>query len=96
VSPTIKGILRIANELIEHLNISSFGPVTVSWAEDIPWTMVDSENEAPGMGPVKCEVPNGWCVFTWDKVILPVEMKGKFDPEEWRSLLASSLIWRRS
>jgi hypothetical protein len=28
-------------------------------------------------------------VSTWDKVILPVEMKGKFGPEEWRPLLTS-------
>ena len=44
-------------------------------------------------GSVKRDVPVGWCVFTWDTVILPTEMKGKLDPEEWRPLLASSLIY---
>jgi hypothetical protein len=56
---------------------------------------VDTENRHPELtGWAKREVPKGWCVFTWDKVILPVEMKGRFGPEEWRPLLASSLIYR--
>jgi len=87
-------ILRIAKELIEQLNISRFRPVTVSWAEDVPWTFVDSEKPMPELaGSVKRDVPVGWCVFTWDTVILPTGMKGKLDPEEWRPLLASSLIY---
>ena len=87
-------ILRIAQELIEQLNISSFKPVSVSWAEDLPWTFVDSEKPVPELaGFVKRDVPVGWCVFTWDKVTLPTEMKGKLGPEEWRPLLASSLIY---
>jgi Zn-dependent protease with chaperone function len=44
-------------------------------------------------GIVKRDVPIGWCVVSWDRVILPTEMKGKLDPEEWRPLLASSLIY---
>ena len=87
-------ILRITKELIEQLNVSSFRPVSVSWAKDIPWTFVDSEKPMPEFaGSVKRDVPVGWCVFTWDTVILPTEMKGKLDPEEWRPLLASSLIY---
>jgi len=89
-----RDILRIANEVIEQLNISCFRPVTVSWAEDVPWTFVDSEKPMPELaGSVKRDVPVGWCVFSWDTVILPTGMKGKLDPEEWRPLLASSLIY---
>jgi len=87
-------ILTIAQELIEQLNISSFKPVSVSWAEDLPWTNVDSEKPVPELaGFVKRDIPVGWCVFSWDRVILPTEMKGKLGPEEWRPLLASSLIY---
>jgi len=87
-------ILRIAKDLIQELNISIFRPGSVSWAEDVPWTFVDSEKPVPELtGFVKRDVPIGWCVFTWDRVILPAEMKGKLDPEEWRPLLASSLIY---
>ena len=87
-------ILRIAKELIEQLNISGFRPVSVSWAEDVPLTLHDSENILPEMaGVVKRDVPVGCCVFTWDRVLLPTEIKGKLGSEEWRPLLASSLIY---
>jgi hypothetical protein len=87
-------ILKIAKELIEQLNISSLKPTSVTWAADVQSTLPDSEKIAPEMaGVIKREVPNGWCVFTWDRIILPVEMKGKLDPEDWRPLLASSLIY---
>ena len=43
------------------------------------------------------EVPVGWCVFTWDEVILPLEMKGKFDPDsgifDHPQTMAMMLIW---
>jgi len=86
-------ILRIAKEVIEQLNISNFRPVQVSWADDVLWTQHDTENVMPEIGLVKRDVPIGWCIFTWDSVILPTEMKGKLGPEEWRPLLASSLIY---
>jgi hypothetical protein len=87
-------ILKIAKELIEQLNISSLKPTSATWAADVRSTLPDSEKIAPEMaGMIKRGVPNGWCVFTWDRIILPVEMKGKLDPEDWRPLLASSLIY---
>jgi len=83
-------ILKIAKELIGQLNISSLKPTSVSWAADVQLTLPDSEQTTPEIaGMIKREVPNGWCVFTWDRIILPVEMKGKLDPEDWRPLLAS-------
>src|SRR5256885_5413016 len=87
-------ILRVAKELLEQLTVSGFRPVSVSWAEDVPLTLHDSENILPEMaGVVKRDVPVGWCVFTWDRVLLPTEIKGKLGSEEWRPLLASSLIY---
>jgi len=51
-------ILRITKELIEQLNISSYRPGTVSWAEDVPVTFVDSEKPMPELtGFVKRDVP---------------------------------------
>jgi hypothetical protein len=76
-------ILRIANEVLQQLNISRYRPVSVSWAEDLPITMVDSEDVVPeAIGFVKRYVPVGWCVFSWDRIILPVAMKGRLEAEE--------------
>ena len=93
VAPEEQGILRIAKELVEQLDTRRFGPVSVFWADYVPLTMPDSEKMVPGTMTAGSEVPTGWCVFTWDKVFLPVEMKGKLEPEEWRPLLASPLIY---
>jgi len=32
-------------------------------------------------------------LFTWDEVILPASLKGRLEPEEWKPLLASGLIY---
>jgi hypothetical protein len=93
VAPEQQDILGISNELIEQLKIHSFRPASVFWTDYVPLTMPDSERIAPGAVPVGSEVPIGWCLFTWDKVFLPLEMKGKLENEEWRPLLASSLIY---
>jgi len=95
VAPEEQDILRITKELIEQLNIRSFRPALVSWAEYVPSTMIDDPEKMfpEQVGVPKREIPIGWCVFTWDRVFLPTEMKGKLDPEDWRPLLASSLIY---
>lgn len=87
-------ILRIANEIIDTLHISIFRPNSVAWAEDLPITLVDTGTPVPELaGMVKRDVPVGWSVFTWDRVILNPQMKGKLSPAEWRPLLVSSLIY---
>jgi len=89
-----KHILRIANEIIDDLNISIFRLNSVVWTEDLPITLVDTETPVPEMaGMVRRDVPVGWSVFTWDRVILNPQMKGKLSPAEWRPLLVSSLIY---
>lgn len=93
VAPEQQDILGISNELIEQLKIHSLRPASVFWTDYVPLMMPDSERIAPGAVPVGSEVPIGWCLFTWDKVFLPLEMKGKLENEEWRPLLASSLIY---
>ena len=60
-----RDILRIANEVIEQLNISCFRPVTVSWAEDVPWTFVDSEKPMPELaGALSNEMSRSAGVFS--------------------------------
>lgn len=87
-------ILRIANEIIDDLKISIFRPNAVAWTEDLPITLADTDTPVPEMaGMVRRDVPVGWSVFTWDRVILNPQMKGKLSPAEWRPLLVSSLIY---
>jgi len=95
-----KEILKITLELIQQLNISNSRPAKVSWRDSFeqPWEfdgVQAPDSETMMLPPRVREVPVGWCVFTWDEVILPLEMKGKFDPREWRPLLATCLIYEK-
>src|SRR5260370_343223 len=82
-----ESILQIATELIQQLQVSNFNPKSVSWEEFVARDRVGQPN-LPTI-----QVPVGWCVLTWTELILPPELKGKLEPEEWRPLLASSIIF---
>ncbi len=40
-------------------------------------------------------VPSDWCFFRRDSMIMPGRMMGKLTVEEWRPLIASSLIYEK-
>jgi hypothetical protein len=80
-------ILRIVNLLIEQLRVRDFRPSRVSWVKYI------IAGGGIYTGPHLRLVPPGLCTFTWDEVMLTGGLKGRLEPEEWRPLLASSLIY---
>ncbi len=78
--PEDQRIVEIARELCQRLHIYKVNPRTVSWVEK--------------QGLVR--VPPDQILFGMDNIILPRNTMGKLDPEEWKPLLASALIyyWR--
>lgn len=82
-------ILQIANQMIDRLQVSDFRPSSISWAEYL------MRNPGTPRVPVPSvtSVPVGWCTFTWDILYLPPGLRGKLEPEEWRPLITSSLIY---
>src|SRR6266436_9345863 len=80
-------ILQIVNLLIEQLQIRDFKPSRVSWEGYVIGGL------GTYTGPRVRLAPPGLCLFTWDEVMLTGGLKGRLEPEEWRPLLASSLIY---
>lgn len=80
-------ILEIANLLMERLAISDFKPIRISWTGYVLGGL------GTFTGPRLKLAPPGLCLFTWDEVILPASLKGRLEPEEWKPLLASGLIY---
>jgi len=80
-------ILRITNQLIEQFRISDFKPARISWEAHLIGRL------GTFTGPRLKLVSPGLCKFTWDEIMLPEGLKRKLEPEEWRPLLASSLIY---
>jgi len=81
------GIQAVVDELCERLGIT-WVPRKIVWTDtyESGWTK---------NGPGLVDVPSDHPVIREDKVMLAESMKGKLGPEEWRPLLASSLIYYR-
>ncbi len=77
MNPEDQGIVDIARELCQRLGITRIHPQTVSWREK--------------RGLVR--VPPDLVFFAMDNIMLPKSLMGKLEPEEWKPLLASSLIY---
>ncbi len=77
MDPEDQGIVDIARELCQRLGITRIHPQTVSWREKRGLVRV-----APDL-----------VFFTMDNIMLPKSLMGKLEPEEWKPLLASSLIY---
>jgi len=81
------GIQAVVDELCERLGIT-WVPRKIVWTDtyESGWTK---------NGPGLVDVPSDHPIIREDKVMLAESMKGKLGPEEWRPLLASSLIYYR-
>ncbi len=79
LTPTDERILLVARELCSQLGITKIIPGGISWADRV--------------GLMK--VSFGQALFTiFGEMILPRCLVGKLDVEEWRPLIASSIIFR--
>src|SRR5437879_9880841 len=81
------GIQPVVNELCERLGIT-WVPRKIVWTDtyESGWTK---------NGPGLVDVPSDHPVIREDKVMLAESMKGKLGLEEWRTLLACSIIYYR-
>ena len=81
------GIQAVVDELCERLGIT-WVPRRIVWTDtyESGWTK---------NGPGLVDVPSDHPVVREDQVMLAESMKGKLGPEEWRPLLACSLIYYR-
>jgi len=81
------GIQAVVDELCEKLGIT-WVPRKIVWTDtyESGWTK---------NGPGLVDVPSDHPVIREDKVMLAESMKGKLGLEEWRPLLACSLIYYR-
>lgn len=81
-------ILQVARELCRRLDLGDFYPDNVSWQDTYTHLARWSEHSDR---PVTAHYP-----LLWGKtLILKTAMRGRLEPEEWKPLLASSLIYYR-
>lgn len=82
-SPDDPRLLETASNLGQQLDFSSLDLREVRWMEWVP------------AGRSVRPVPSDWCFFQRHSMIMPAHMMGKLTVEEWRPLIASSLIYEK-
>lgn len=78
-SPDDPRLLESAISLGQQLDISKLNLKDVRWMEWIP------------AGPI----PSDWCFFLRHSIVMPAHMIGKLAIEEWRPLIASSILYEK-
>ncbi len=79
-----QNILGIARELCEQLRIAQFKPESLTW---VTWLFTYRQ---------KMLLPSDHCIFSGSEMTLQKMMRGRLTPEEWKPLIASSLIYEFS
>ncbi len=75
-----KEILETTRSLSSQLQITTYNPTSVTWTNLV-------KKGTP--------LPYDQCVLLKHELILPAAMRDKLDPEEWRPIIASSLIYEK-
>ena len=76
-------LLEIASNLGQLLDLSNLDLKELRWMEWI------------SAGRSARPVPSDWCFFQRDSMIMPASMIGMLTVDEWRPLIASSLIYEK-
>ncbi len=82
-SPDDPRLLELANSLGQQLEISKLDLKDIRWMEWVP------------AGRSARPVPSDWCFFLRHSMVMPAHMLEKITVEEWRPLIASSLIYEK-
>jgi hypothetical protein len=82
-SPDDPKLLEVAGSLGQQLDISGFDIRDIRWMEWIP------------AGRTARPVPSDWCSFLRHSLVMPARMMGKLTVEEWRPLIASSIMFEK-
>ncbi|TMI10769.1 hypothetical protein E6H35_10745 [Candidatus Bathyarchaeota archaeon] len=82
-SPDDPKLLETAGSLGQQLDIVGLNIRDIRWMEWIP------------AGRSARSIPSDWCTFLRHSMVMPARMMGKLTVEEWRPLIASSLMFEK-
>jgi len=73
----------MAVTLGQQLDITKLNVREVRWSSIVP------------LGRSAVPIPSDWCFFLFHAIVMPARMMGKLTPEEWRPLIASSILYQK-
>jgi len=82
-SPDDPRLVEMAVTLGQQLDITKLNVREVRWSSIVP------------LGRSVVPIPSDWCFFLFHAIVMPARMMGKLTPEEWRPLIASSILYQK-
>ncbi len=82
-SPDDPSLLEMASSFGQQLGLPGLNLRDIRWMEWIP------------AGRSTRSVPSDWCTFLRHSMIMPARMMGKLTVEDWRPIIASSLVFEK-
>jgi len=82
-SPDDPRLVEMTMTLGQQLEIPKLNVREVRWSNIVP------------LGRSAVTIPSDWCFFLRHAIVMPARMMGKLTPEEWRPLIASSILYQK-
>ena len=82
-SPDDPRLVEMAVTLGQQLDIPKLNVRGVRWSNIVP------------LGRSAVPIPSDWCFFLFHAIVMPARMMSKLTPEEWRPLIASSILYQK-
>jgi len=82
-SPDDAGIVELIASLGQQLEIPKLDVREVRWSKIIP------------VSRAAVPIPSDWCFLVRQAIVMPARMMGKLTIEEWRPLIASSVLFQK-
>ena len=86
-------LLEMAKQLSAELGVPSMAPNSLVWAALVPKDILDGSTRQAGS--FTRIAPGDQARFVSQALMLPTDLRGRLRPEEWRPIIASSLIFRK-
>ncbi|TMI60754.1 hypothetical protein E6H16_07685 [Candidatus Bathyarchaeota archaeon] len=86
-------LVEMVKQLSAELGVPSMAPNSLVWAALVPKDMLDGSTRQAGR--FTRIAPGDQVRFVSQAMFLPADLRGELRLEEWRPLIASSLIFRR-
>ena len=82
-SPDDPRLVEMTMSLGQQLEIPKLNVREVRWSNMVP------------LGRSAVPISSDWCFFFRHAIVMPARMMGKLTPEEWRPLIASSILFQK-
>jgi len=87
-------LVEMVRQLSAKVGVSSMAPNSLVWVALVPKDILDGSTRQAGS--FTRIAPGDQARFVSQAIMLPSDLRGRLRPEEWRPIIASSLLFRKT